>query len=854
MVGEHFSHHDLRGFSEQYRENLVKRGIRERYPLQEKVVERLDVLNGRSAIIQAPTASGKTLVAEWCAYRRVITGKQAWYLVPTRALAMEKFRELEEAFEGTGVEIGLSTGEWKFQDRAILSGDCNIVVSVVEKASRLLFHSRLDPNSIGLIIVDEAHLIGDPQRGGELDFLLTWWKALPRNRPQLLLLSAVLGNIDELSNWLGIEKFKFNKRLSPLREGTLNLQTGVFRWQERASGSEGTEDLFPDFKSFEKFEEADRNLAILLRMTKSYGPIIFFVPTRRQAYSLAKKLRAFQEQHDSFIRMGTEENGEYPDGIAVHTAELSAPERIKVEQSFRDQKIRLLISTSTLEQGVNLSPNTVVHSPKMLSFDRDFRRQNLSNLSVSRFQNQGGRTGRKAHEIGRSILLAGSDLEEEQLWHAIIDSELESVRSPLLDQTLDTQVCQTLRAFQDLSETEIENIFEQSFAAHQANNSEWKKKLEKTFVHMHSNQLFRKTNSLDEEVSLTGLGEFIGSWGISFETVTCWNQFLELQPHPTELEVLFLVQLASEWDDAVLPYNKPKSSWYPLFLNLLDECGDSQFIENFISQRGGVSQTYLAKMCQAIQLQAIINQYDEEQIYSNGVKNRLMRQAIWLLPALTDYFRTLGCAESHTQKLENLCEELGKEILAEMNELRTLLNQKNSTDAVDEDFVPGNIKKDAQRLEADDENDSEIISAAEDESLYNEESQEIEKAVGDLKPENETHDLEFLPHRIHWIIWKGQEFHLTEMQYRLLAILARTSRSTVPYHQINYMMWPDEPCLDAAIKYHRRGLQKIEGLRKLVQVEHGQGLWLDLEPELVSLPDTVWQNFEIPESDPLTSA
>lgn len=853
MVGELFSHHDLHGFSEQYRENLVKRGIRERYPLQEKVVERLDVLNGRSAIIQAPTASGKTLVAEWCAYRRVMTGKQAWYLVPTRALAMEKFRELEEAFQGTGVEIGLSTGEWKFHDRAILSGDCNIVVSVVEKASRLLFHARLDPNSIGLIVVDEAHLIGDPQRGGELDFLLTWWKALPRNRPQLILLSAVLGNIDELSNWLGIEKFNFNKRMSPLREGTLNLTSGIFRWQERASGSEGTEELFSDFTTFEKFEEADRNLAILLELAKSYGPIIFFVPTRRQAFSLAKKLRFFQDQYGSFFRMGTEENSEYSDGIAVHTAELSAPERIKVEQAFREQKIRLLISTSTLEQGVNLSPNTVVHSPKMLSFDRDFHRQNLSNLSVSRFQNQGGRAGRKAHEIGRSILLAGSDLEEEQLWHAIIDSELESVRSPLLDQSLDTRVCQTLRAFQNLSETEIENIFMQSFAAFQVTDSEWKKKLAKTFVHMRSNQLFMKTNSLNEEVSLTGLGEFIGSWGISFETVTCWNQFLEIQPHPNELEVLFLVQLASEWDDATLPFNKPKSSWYPLFLNLLDECGDSQFIERFVSERGGVSQTYLAKMCQAIQLQLIMNQNDEEQLYSNGVKNRLVRQAIWLLPALTDYFRTLGYVESHTQKLEDLSEKLGKEILAEMNELRALMNQGSSKLFDEENFDQESAVQEARQTEPDDTKDSEIISAAEEERSYSEVS-EVDKSDQVRESENNNSELIFLPHRIHWIVWKGRELHLTEMQYRLLAILARTPRSTVPYHQINYMMWPEEPCLDAAIKYHRRGLQKVDDLGKLVQVEHGQGLWLDLEQDLVSLPEEVWQNFKIPDSDPLTSA
>ena len=60
-------------------------------PVQAAAVAEAGVLSGRSVIVCAPTGAGKTLIGEMAALRAATEGQRAVYLVPTKALAEEKY-------------------------------------------------------------------------------------------------------------------------------------------------------------------------------------------------------------------------------------------------------------------------------------------------------------------------------------------------------------------------------------------------------------------------------------------------------------------------------------------------------------------------------------------------------------------------------------------------------------------------------------------------------------------------------------------------------------------------------------------------------------------------------------------
>ena len=67
-------------------------------PVQELALK-AGVLDGNNLVVAAPTASGKTLVAEIAMLKAVFSGKKALYIVPLKALASEKYNEFREKYE-----------------------------------------------------------------------------------------------------------------------------------------------------------------------------------------------------------------------------------------------------------------------------------------------------------------------------------------------------------------------------------------------------------------------------------------------------------------------------------------------------------------------------------------------------------------------------------------------------------------------------------------------------------------------------------------------------------------------------------------------------------------------------------
>ena len=86
----------------------------------------------------APTAAGKTFVAELCMIKKVLEGGRAIYLVPLRAIADEKFQEFSR-WSSLGVKVGVSTGDYNSAGYELEKFD--ILICTNEKADALMRHS-----------------------------------------------------------------------------------------------------------------------------------------------------------------------------------------------------------------------------------------------------------------------------------------------------------------------------------------------------------------------------------------------------------------------------------------------------------------------------------------------------------------------------------------------------------------------------------------------------------------------------------------------------------------------------------------------------------------------------------------
>jgi helicase len=182
-------------------------------PIQEKAVD-AGLLQGKSLLVCAPTASGKTLVATMGIVNSLSKGKSI-YIVPLRALAHEKFREYEALFSTTSYKCVVSTGDIDSESNYLAKYDLLILTS--EKLDSLLRHRVSWLSEVKTVVIDEIHLLNDPSRGPTLEIVITLLKSLIS--PQIIGLSATIGNAQELADWLEATLVKDNWRPVELKKG-----------------------------------------------------------------------------------------------------------------------------------------------------------------------------------------------------------------------------------------------------------------------------------------------------------------------------------------------------------------------------------------------------------------------------------------------------------------------------------------------------------------------------------------------------------------------------------------------------------------------------------------------------------
>ncbi len=458
----------LYGVSEEYINTLLSFNLTELYPPQEEAIKKGILCNNTSFVISSPTASGKTFIAEMTILKTLLekTGKVI-YLVPLKALANEKFEEFSSRYKPLGFRVSQSTGDYDSLDPWLEKSD--IIISTNEKMDSLIRHRVSWLMDVSLVIADEVHLMGDPNRGPTLEIVLVRLKSLnPRIR--LITLSATVPNAIEIANWLKATLVESTWRPVPLKEGvyfggTIVFKDGSMRWVN------------------EKTKVDMVNLAI--DTIEEDGQVLIFVNTRKSTEATAHKVsievgNRLSEEDKTLLTDTSQEIlntlseptrvckklSEYVAyGAAFHHAGLHYKQRKLIENNFKDNKIKTLTSTTTLAMGLNLPSRRVII--------RDWRRYEsgygMRPIPVMEIKQMSGRAGRpKYDDYGEAIIIAKDKREEKFIFENYIMGKPECIDSQLgSESVLRTHVLASIAGLFAMSEGDLFNFMGQTFFAFQ---------------------------------------------------------------------------------------------------------------------------------------------------------------------------------------------------------------------------------------------------------------------------------------------------------------------------------------------------------------------------------------------------
>lgn len=157
---------------------------------------------GTSSAISFPTGGGKSTLAELKIAASLIRGEKVVFLVPTHALVDQTTRALKDTFNEFDI-VGDVEDEVTFSDVVVLP---EVIVTTPERCLMLLTTQPDAFADLGLIVFDECHLLHardtDRSRRSVDAMLAILNLTIAAPEADLLLLSAMMKNADEIAQWM----------------------------------------------------------------------------------------------------------------------------------------------------------------------------------------------------------------------------------------------------------------------------------------------------------------------------------------------------------------------------------------------------------------------------------------------------------------------------------------------------------------------------------------------------------------------------------------------------------------------------------------------------------------------------
>ncbi len=420
--------HELKGrLPEETIESARKRGISMLTPPQELAI-RAGLLSGKNFVVAAPTASGKTLIAEMAMMKTVLWDrKKAVYVAPMRALVSEKYSEFKEEYPF--LKVAMSIGDLDSLDQWLDGYD--LIFASTEKLDSLIRHGVNWLENIGCLVFDEVHMLDDGSRGPTLEILMTKLKRVAKDS-QIIALSATVGNAREMAEWLKAELVESDYRPVILKKG-IELEGAVYfeQGEEALAGRS----KIPEIRITEDTLESKKQILVFYSTKKNAEAGAEKLSSTVERYLTAAEKERLKEVSGQILNalsrptMQCEKLARLVEkGVAFHHSGLVNEQRHAVEEAFKRNELKAIGSTSTLGLGVNLPAHTVL----VRDTSRYSQGEGSERISVNEVTQLFGRAGRPKYDTeGRALLIARSKSEIQELYSRYISAELEPVESKL---------------------------------------------------------------------------------------------------------------------------------------------------------------------------------------------------------------------------------------------------------------------------------------------------------------------------------------------------------------------------------------------------------------------------------------
>lgn len=414
------------------------------WPAQRLIAEK-GILNGENAIIQLPTGVGKTKSIELIIAAAFLSGKTTIIIIaPLKALCNEITVDMHNSFENEAkVNLFSDVLQKDFDDLILDKQEKQIFICTPEKLSYILHHDPDFLKLIDLFIFDEGHMFDEGSRGVIYELLVAYIRKNKADNQQLILISAVLANSEEIKKWLFGDKGVLatsDKIIStPKSIGFSSSQKDIHFY----SNNKSEEDFFIprilDIQQLNKLsnERKDRyfpeldstnDIAIYnaIKLCHNGGVAIYtsqqrFMKTifkrilelNKRDYNLScfkltgeekeiKKLKFFIENYYGEEHYYTKV-AEL--GILPHSSILENGVKLAVEYAMKKKYVSCVICTSTLAQGINIPIKYLLITNPRISQEK-IKMRDLRNLI--------GRTARSGIYTEGSVIITDSQVYDQR--------------------------------------------------------------------------------------------------------------------------------------------------------------------------------------------------------------------------------------------------------------------------------------------------------------------------------------------------------------------------------------------------------------------------------------------------------
>jgi ATP-dependent Lhr-like helicase len=354
---------------------LVAKRFDEPTPIQAAVIP--EILSGRNVLSLSETGSGKTEAALLPIFSLWLSESPApisiLYITPLRSLNRDLMERITWWSSHLDLDASVRHGDTTQYERKLQAENPpDMMISTPETLQAMLTGKlmRNHLRNVRYIVLDEVHELVPNKRGLQLSVGLERLKEIVSsagNRPpRIVALSATVGTPGRVADFFNIPDCSIID--------TIKVKKTMIKI-ESPRPSRSDKQLVSTMRIG---NETISRLRRILELINSRESILTFTNTREFAEILSSRLRALDRKLS----------------LETHHSSLSKDVRVSAERGFKEQSIKTLVSTSSLELGIDIGSIDLVL-------------QYQSPRQVGKLMQRVGRSGHRLSRVSDGIIIAG---------------------------------------------------------------------------------------------------------------------------------------------------------------------------------------------------------------------------------------------------------------------------------------------------------------------------------------------------------------------------------------------------------------------------------------------------------------